>query len=425
MARIEIKPSKQFFTGNLVDGRSYALGIENYNINKFYWIEPGLRQLLDNIISHSEANLATLSKEDVHTLLFLAANGLIEFTVGDELFSYTTLNTSLYAEKTISTEISNQFYTILYKTNSPFSVKIELTAACNLRCKYCYVRGAKNALVSSKHWIKVLENLRQLGIVQLEFTGGEPLLYEGLSEIVQAADRMGFDTTIYTNGVLINRPFVELIKRNRSVNLKISFHSVDRDIFERFVQVKGAYSKVTDSFNMLLDADAAFSAVIVLTSINEATIFDTIAYLEKAHIKFEISDFIFPNIYAISENHEYRPSSEIVANLIKKKYLIKKKSKTKCSALRTKFWISCNGDILVCEMYRHFKVGNIFETDLEKIWTSNVANDFRNYISQHISQMSSSDCGVCKHSSYCNYCPAFCEIYSKNLNILNSCPGNQ
>lgn len=416
MARIEIKPSKQLFTGNLIDGRSYLLCIEKHNINKFYWVEPHFKQLIDNVIlNRSHPNLAILSKEDVHMLLSLAANKLVEFTIDDELFSNTTLNVTHENEKeTNSAEIANNFNTLLYETNSPFSVKLELTTSCNLRCKYCYMRGAKNFLVTSRQWIKVLERLRQLGVVQLDITGGEPLLYEGLSEIVKAADGMGFDTKIYTNGVLIDRFFVDLIKSLRSVDISISFHSVDIDIFERFVQVKGVYSKVINSLEMLSEAGANFSAYIVLTAINEVTIFDTIEYLEKSNIKFDISAFIFPNLYTVSENHEYRPSPEIVANLIKKKYLKERKSKTKCTALKTKFWISCNGDILVCEMYRYFKVGNIFETDLEKIWNSDIADIFRTHISQHISQ-TSYNCNHCKHNSYCRYCPAFCEIYAQNL----------
>lgn len=416
MAKIEIKPSKQLFTGNLIDGRSYLLCIEKHDINKFYWVEPHFKQLIDRVIlNRSHPNLAILSKEDVRMLLSLAANKLVEFTIDDELFSNTTLNVTHEDEKeTNSAEIANNFNALLYETNSPFSVKLELTTSCNLRCKYCYMQGAKNILVNSKQWIKVLERLRLLGVVQLDITGGEPLLYEGLSDIVQAADGMGFDTKIHTNGVLINRSFVDIIKKLRSVDICISFHSVDRDIFERFVQVKGVYSKIINSFEILSEARASFSAYIVLTAINEATIFDTIEYLEKAHIKFDISAFIFPNIYTISENHEYHPSSEIVAKLIKKGYLKEKKSKTKCTALKTKFWISSNGDILACEMYRHLKVGNIFETDIGRIWNSDTADSFRTHIAQRISQTSSS-CSSCKHSSYCGYCPAFCEIYTYRI----------
>lgn len=414
--RMEIRPSKHLFTGNLIYGRPYLLSVESHNINKFYWIEHHFKQLLDNVILNGSLSKVVLSKEEIYPLLFLAANGLVEFTIDGELFSKIALNANLHAKRPSSTKTANQFNAILYKTNSPFSIKLELTTSCNLRCKYCYMRGAKNALVTSRQWIEVLERLRQLGVVRLEITGGEPLLYEDLSEIVQAADGIGFDTTICTNGVLIDSSLAELIKKSRSVDLRISFHSVDRNVFERFVQVKGAYSKVIDSFHMLLDADAPFSAFIVLTSINEATIFDTIAYLEEAHIKFDISAFIFPNLYTTSNNHEYRPSSEIVANLVKKKYLSERRSK--CSALRTKFWISCNGDVFPCEMYRHFKVGNILESACDKIWTSKIANDFRDHVSQTFS-----DCDSCKHSSYCGYCPALCEIYSKSL-TYNISTGN-
>ena len=124
--RIEIKPSKHLFTGNLIDGKSYILSVENHNVNKFYWIEPHFKQLLDNMIrdvSLSKVNPLTPSKEATHALLFLAANELVEFTIDGEVFSRIALNANLNANKTRSTKTAGRFNAIaIDKIRNPLKV---------------------------------------------------------------------------------------------------------------------------------------------------------------------------------------------------------------------------------------------------------------------------------------------------------------
>jgi radical SAM protein with 4Fe4S-binding SPASM domain len=411
--RIKIRPSECLFTGHLSNEKAYILSIEKHSIKKFYWIEQDFKTLLDAAILNGSLSLDFLPSDELHALLFLAANGLIEFAVDGERFSKTLSRSNFHSKKGILRQVERQFNSILYKTNTPFSVKLELTTVCNLKCKYCYMRGAKNTMIRGKQWVDVLERLRKLGVVRLELTGGEPLLHEDLPQIIKAVDGMGFDTTICTNGALIDRSFTKTLQRSRNVDVRISYHSVDEVIFDQFVQVEGTYSKVMQSFDILLDGHAPFSAFIVLTSVNQDKILDTIEYFKKAGIEYDVSALLFPNLYTLSDNYEYRPSFEIVNKLIKEKYL--KKQEAKCSALRTKFWISCNGDVFPCEMYRRFKIGNIFEEDFPTILNSKMATEFKDHVSRNFSS-----CGPCEHASYCGHCPALCEIYSKSLASLQS-----
>ena len=65
----------------------------------------------------------------------------------------------------------------------PLWLLAELTYRCPLQCPYCsnpvdFAR--QSAELSTADWMRVLHEARQLGAMQLGFSGGEPLLRHDL-----------------------------------------------------------------------------------------------------------------------------------------------------------------------------------------------------------------------------------------------------
>jgi pyrroloquinoline quinone biosynthesis protein E len=83
----------------------------------------------------------------------------------------------------------------------------ELTYRCPLRCSYC-----SNPLEIAPHgeelttaeWLDVLEQARDLGVLQVHFSGGEPLLRRDLPELAAHAQRLGMYTNLITSGLGLN-----------------------------------------------------------------------------------------------------------------------------------------------------------------------------------------------------------------------------
>lgn len=78
-----------------------------------------------------------------------------------------------------------------------------ITDRCYLNCKTCFVKerklnGPRN---SCGQMLKSLPILKQLGVQKIDISGGEPLLFEGLPELVEHARKEGFHLTITTRGV--------------------------------------------------------------------------------------------------------------------------------------------------------------------------------------------------------------------------------
>ena len=82
-----------------------------------------------------------------------------------------------------------------------------LTDRCNLRCAYCMpVEGlpwlAKPTLLTDDEVRRLITiAVTQLGVRDVRFTGGEPLLRTGLEDIIAATSALGVAVSLTTNGV--------------------------------------------------------------------------------------------------------------------------------------------------------------------------------------------------------------------------------
>jgi pyrroloquinoline quinone biosynthesis protein E len=90
-------------------------------------------------------------------------------------------------------------------TPRPLCLLAELTYRCPLRCPYCSnpleLRRYRDEL-DTDTWKRVLGEAAALGVVQVHFSGGEPLVRRDLPELVAAARGVGLYTHLSTGGTL-------------------------------------------------------------------------------------------------------------------------------------------------------------------------------------------------------------------------------
>jgi SynChlorMet cassette radical SAM/SPASM protein ScmE len=109
---------------------------------------------------------------------------------------------------------------------TPREVDIEITARCNLRCRYCYFFD--NPAVSyddlpTAEWLSFFAELGRCAVMQVTLAGGEPLLRPDLGELLAGivAARMRF--ALLSNGSLIDDAVAtELTSTGRCDSVQIS-----------------------------------------------------------------------------------------------------------------------------------------------------------------------------------------------------------
>src|SRR5579871_3966224 len=90
------------------------------------------------------------------------------------------------------------------RAGSPLWLLAELTYRCPLHCVFCsnpvdYIRHKKE--LTTEDWFRVLREGREIGAVQLGFSGREPLMRDDLETLVGEARRLGFYSNLITSGV--------------------------------------------------------------------------------------------------------------------------------------------------------------------------------------------------------------------------------
>ncbi|RYC13718.1 GTP 3',8-cyclase MoaA [Nocardioides zhouii] len=90
-------------------------------------------------------------------------------------------------------------------------LRVSLTDRCNLRCNYCMPAEGLDWLptdqtLTDDEVVRLITiGVQHLGVAEVRFTGGEPLLRRGLVDIVARTHALGVETSLTTNALGLTR----------------------------------------------------------------------------------------------------------------------------------------------------------------------------------------------------------------------------
>lgn len=203
-------------------------------------------------------------------------------------------------------------------------LRISLTDKCNLRCVYCMEKDFNNfihndKLMTSDEIIRIIKQCAFLGIKKVRFTGGEPLVREGIIELIKDVnDVEGIEEIcLTTNGMLLNDKVEELSKYGlKRVNI-----SLDTLIEERFNKITrvGHLKRVLDSINKCIENNIKVKInSVILEDFNKDEILDLVELTKDKPI-----DLRFIELMPIGEGKKFKGvSNEEIKSMIKEIYSI-------------------------------------------------------------------------------------------------------
>ena len=152
----------------------------------------------------------------------------------------------------------------------PISGVFELTPFCNLDCKMCYVHLKKNqlcgsSLLEAETWKKLISDAVKRGMMYSKLTGGECLTYPHFKEIYLFLRDKGVETSILTNGILLDETTVEFLVANPPANIQITLYGASDDTYEK-VTGHRAFSKVIENIKNIISANLPLSVVVTPSS---------------------------------------------------------------------------------------------------------------------------------------------------------------
>ena len=161
-----------------------------------------------------------------------------------------------------------------------------MTRRCNLKCIHCYSSSRniryKNELTmdEGKNLISDLAAFRSPVIL---FSGGEPLMREDLPELVEFAVDQGMRAVISTNGTLLTKKTVNILKKTGISYIGVSLDGMEKT-HDRFRGVEGAFEMTIKGIRTCLEEGIKVGVRLTMNRKNFSDIPAIFNLIEKENI---------------------------------------------------------------------------------------------------------------------------------------------
>ena len=121
-------------------------------------------------------------------------------------------------------------------------LRISLTGVCNMACTYCVTSLSDHRRIpdelSADHMLRLVRMLKEhAGIEKVRLTGGEPLLYPNLIQVISGIREMGIGNIgMTTNGQLLAKKTKALVEAGLQ-HVNLSLDSLEPEKFKRLGRV--------------------------------------------------------------------------------------------------------------------------------------------------------------------------------------------
>jgi radical SAM protein with 4Fe4S-binding SPASM domain len=163
---------------------------------------------------------------------------------------------------------------------------VEITNFCNFNCVWCYAKSSPNGQhMSIERAKKLIHILANTGLKQITFSGGEPLLYPHLKEVIKFAKNRGLIVHINTNGYLLTKKLTKELKELGLTQVQINIDSLNPEMHDRIRGKSGSFKRAVQALKNAQDVGLMCVSQTVLTKANEDEIIDIFKFARSIGIQ--------------------------------------------------------------------------------------------------------------------------------------------
>jgi len=135
------------------------------------------------------------------------------------------------------------------RIDPPLALLAELTHRCPLSCPYCsnpveLERAASE--LGEAEWRRVLAEAASLGVLQVHFSGGEPMARRDLLALIATASEHGLYSNLITSGTLGGAREIAAFAAAGLKHVQLSFQDFEAANNDRIAGLAGAHSRKTN-----------------------------------------------------------------------------------------------------------------------------------------------------------------------------------
>lgn len=232
------------------------------------------------------------------------------------------------------------------------TLRVSLLSKCNLGCAYCSTGDENNKfinklankpIISSVTLLSIIEQLHQhLHLDTIRLTGGEPLLYADLIEVIKGVKRAGISgIKMTTNGFLLKRLALPMKKAGMQ-SINVSLDTVDEDVFF-LISKRNNVKRILDGIDAAIDAGLQVKInSVVMKGINDSQVLPLLDYAFERGITIR-----FLEVMAMGHLHrepeKYLFSQADLLEVIGQQYQFNRQHRT--ASATANYWQTSEGHV--------------------------------------------------------------------------------
>ncbi|MFL6194447.1 MAG: radical SAM/SPASM domain-containing protein [Thermoanaerobaculia bacterium] len=279
-----------------------------------------------------------------------------------------------------------------WRENLLFSVLVELTYRCNLDCFFCYNDlGLRGAPLSREQYFRLLDDLREMEVMNLTLSGGEPLAHPDFLALGARARELGFVVRVKSNGHALRG---ELARRVRDevdpFLIEVSLHGATAATHDRQTRVPGSFDRLLANLAELRDLGLRVKINSTLTAWNEGEVAGMFELADRLGLPLQIDPEVTPRDDGDRDPLQVAPTREGVLGLFRVQMArgraaggegppevargaddgtVPTPAGKHCGAGSAGLAIDPYGNVYPCVQWRK-PVGNLHQEGIREIWES-------------------------------------------------------
>lgn len=322
-----------------------------------------------------------------------------------------------------------------------------ITSQCNLKCRHCYIEATEAANeneMTTEEGKAFIDDLAEMKVPVLMFSGGEPLVRPDLFELAAYAVEKGLRIVLSTNGTLIDEFTAQLIKEAGFQYVGVSIDGCE-EIHDEFRGEKGAFKAAIAGIRAAKAAGNRTGVRFTLNSINKQDLPAVMELIEEEKVdrfcmyhlvyagrgsdmkKLDLSSAEKQKVaqFLIEKTFDFdRRGVELeiltTDNHADGLYLLDYIAKTNpgrvdevrqllemhggCSAGDRMANVDYLGNVHPCQFWSDMVLGNVREQNFSKIWNDLQANDGILGRLRTKPEQLNGQCGKCSQNRLCGGC---------------------
>ena len=186
-------------------------------------------------------------------------------------------------QKTTMSEVEQEFL------DAPLGVEIEITTACNLRCKHCFQKEYQENYMPFDKYQKMVDLLIEKGVCEINLVGGEVFLHPDAERMIKYNAEKGLVQTIVTNAIAMSPIMINEISQLSRIYIMVSLDGTEE--LHDDIRGKGQFAKVMKIIKQLKKKHVPVELLCTLNNKNILKIDEIVEFSSEIDIPINFNLF--------------------------------------------------------------------------------------------------------------------------------------